>query len=70
GPATPLKGPLGPATPLKWPLVPATPLKWPLGPGRWVLLATADDLAYGAGVWAGVLAGRSLAALRPQLRFG
>jgi mycofactocin glycosyltransferase len=38
-----------------------------LGPLRWVALRTVDDLAYGAGVWAGCLRERSLAALRPRL---
>jgi mycofactocin system glycosyltransferase len=38
-----------------------------LDPLRWTILRTADDLAYGAGVWAGCLRGRSFAALRPRL---
>jgi mycofactocin system glycosyltransferase len=39
-----------------------------LDPVRWVVLRSADDLTYGAGVWAGCLRERSLAALRPDLR--
>ena len=38
-----------------------------LDPVRWTLLRAADDLAYGAGVWAGCLRERSLAALRPRV---
>jgi hypothetical protein len=38
-----------------------------LDPLRWTILRTADDLAYGAGVWAGCLRHRSFAALRPRL---
>lgn len=36
-----------------------------LGPGRWVALRFADDLAYGAGLWARSLGDRTTAALRP-----
>ena len=37
-----------------------------LDPLRWLALRTGDDLAYGAGVWAGCLRERSPAALRPR----
>jgi hypothetical protein len=37
-----------------------------LGPFRFVLGHVADDIAYGAGVWAGCLRARSVAALRPR----
>jgi mycofactocin system glycosyltransferase len=36
-----------------------------LDPVRWTALRLADDLAYGAGLWAGSLAARTTAALRP-----
>jgi len=39
----------------------------PIGPGRWVAMRLADDLCYGAGVWAGTIRGRTAAALRPDL---
>lgn len=35
-----------------------------IGPARWVAYRLADDLAYGAGVWAGVVACRSRGGLR------
>jgi len=38
-----------------------------LDPARWAILRTADDLAYGAGVWAGCVRERSFAALRPRV---
>ena len=38
-----------------------------LDPIRWGALAIADDVAYGAGVWAGALRARTLAPLRPAL---
>jgi len=38
-----------------------------LDPAQWVALRLLDDLTYGAGVWAGCLRERSLAALRPDL---
>jgi mycofactocin system glycosyltransferase len=38
-----------------------------LGPARWVAVRLADDLAYGAGVWAGCWRERSLTALLPDL---
>jgi mycofactocin system glycosyltransferase len=38
-----------------------------LDPLRWTMLRAADDLAYGAGVWAGCLRERNFAALRPRL---
>jgi mycofactocin system glycosyltransferase len=38
-----------------------------LDPVRWLALRSADDLAYGVGLWAGCLRGRSFAALRPRL---
>jgi hypothetical protein len=43
---------------------PETP---PLGPVRYVLGRLADDVAYGAGVWAGALRARSAAAVRPVI---
>jgi mycofactocin system glycosyltransferase len=39
----------------------------PLDPATWSLLRLVDDMAYGAGVWAGCWRERSLAALRPDL---
>ena len=39
----------------------------PVDPLRWVGLRLADDVAYGAGVWAGCLRARSFGALRPDL---
>lgn len=52
-------------------LVPAL-LEWrerrpALDPVRWTAARLADDVAYGAGVWAGCLRQRSFAALRPEL---
>ncbi len=41
-----------------------------LDPVRFVALAVADDAAYGAGVWRGALAARSMAAVRPALARG
>ncbi|MQA63358.1 MAG: mycofactocin system glycosyltransferase [Actinophytocola sp.] len=38
-----------------------------LDPVRWAALRVADDLAYGAGVWAGCLRHRTLAPLLPRL---
>lgn len=38
-----------------------------LDPIRWVAAGVADDAAYGAGVWAGCMAERSLTALLPRL---
>lgn len=38
----------------------------PLGPLRWLTLRLADDLAYQAGVWDGVVRGRSIRALLPR----
>lgn len=42
-----------------------------LGPGRWLAARAADDLAYGAGVWSGVISGRfrggAARALLPEL---
>jgi mycofactocin system glycosyltransferase len=40
----------------------------PLGILSWSALHLADDLAYGAGVWAGVVGERSLTALAPAVR--
>lgn len=37
---------------------------------RWAMLRVADDLAYGAGVWAGCLRHRTLAPLLPQFTVG
>jgi len=39
----------------------------PLDPATWSVLRLVDDMAYGAGVWAGCWRCRSLAALRPDL---
>jgi mycofactocin system glycosyltransferase len=39
-----------------------------LDPARYVALRVADDVAYGAGVWRGVLTARTLAPLVPDLR--
>jgi mycofactocin system glycosyltransferase len=39
-----------------------------LGPVKWLLARGADDLAYQSGVWAGVIASRSAAALLPNWR--
>jgi hypothetical protein len=39
-----------------------------LDPVRWTLLYVLDDLAYGAGVWAGAVRARRLDALRPVIR--
>ena len=40
----------------------------PLGLPAYLLLKRIDDLAYGAGLWCGVLRERNLAALKPQIR--
>ncbi|KGN38877.1 hypothetical protein N803_08540 [Knoellia subterranea KCTC 19937] len=39
-----------------------------LDPVRYVVAHRLDDLAYGAGLWFGVLRMRSMAALRPDVR--
>jgi len=39
----------------------------PLDPLRWTAARIADDVAYGAGVWAGAWRARSAACLRPDL---
>ena len=39
----------------------------PLDPARWVAVRLVDDIAYGAGVWAGCRRERSIAALIPDL---
>ncbi len=39
----------------------------PLDPVRWTVARIADDVAYGAGVWAGAWRARSAACLRPDL---
>jgi mycofactocin system glycosyltransferase len=39
----------------------------PIDPVRWTVLRLLDDVAYGAGVWAGSFRERTLAALRPDL---
>ncbi len=39
-----------------------------VGPLRWTAMYLADDMAYGAGVWAGVIHHRRAAALRPRWR--
>ena len=39
-----------------------------LDPLRWTVAAIADDMAYGAGVWAGAVRARSLGPLLPSLR--
>ena len=43
-----------------------TPPRAGLGPLRYVGLRLLDDLAYGAGVWAGVVAERDVGALLPR----
>jgi mycofactocin system glycosyltransferase len=40
----------------------------PIGLVAYVLLKRLDDLAYGAGLWSGVLRERNVAALKPQIR--
>jgi mycofactocin system glycosyltransferase len=40
----------------------------PLDPVRWSALAIADNVAYGAGVWAGCLQARSWSAVLPKVR--
>jgi len=40
----------------------------PLGLPAYLLLKRVDDLAYGAGLWGGVLREGNLAALKPQIR--
>lgn len=40
----------------------------PLGLPAYLLLKRIDDIAYGAGLWEGVLRERNLAALKPQIR--
>jgi len=40
----------------------------PLGLPAYLLLKRVDDLAYGAGLWGGVVRERNLAALKPQIR--
>ncbi|OMC06572.1 mycofactocin system glycosyltransferase [Mycolicibacter heraklionensis] len=40
----------------------------PLGLPAYLLLKRVDDLAYGAGLWSGVVRERNLAALKPQIR--
>ena len=40
-----------------------------LDPVRWTLASVADDVAYGAGVWAGCLASRTLVPLVPSVRW-
>lgn len=41
-----------------------------LDPVTWLVLSTADDLAYGAGVWAGCIEYRTIAPLVPDLTAG
>ncbi len=41
-----------------------------IDPLTWLVLCTADDLAYGAGVWAGCIAHRTIAPLLPDLTAG
>ena len=38
-----------------------------IGPVAWIAVSTLDDVTYGAGVWAGCLRHRCVAALRPDL---
>ena len=38
-----------------------------IGAAQWLLARLADDMAYGAGVWAGAIRARSAAALKPDL---
>jgi GT2 family glycosyltransferase len=40
----------------------------PLDPVRWAALSIADDVAYGAGVWAGAVRARTLAPLWPTIK--
>jgi mycofactocin system glycosyltransferase len=40
----------------------------PLDPVRWAVASVAEDVAYGAGVWAGCVAARSFAPLLPAVR--
>jgi hypothetical protein len=42
----------------------------PLDPVRWAVASVAEDVAYGAGVWAGCVAARSFAPLLPAVRTG
>jgi hypothetical protein len=41
-----------------------------LDPVRWSIACVADDVAYGAGVWAGCIRSRSFGPLVPSLRMG
>ena len=52
------------------PLLEGRPAADRLGTARWLALRLLDDLAYGAGVWAGAALARSTAALRPCLAGG
>ena len=49
------------------PLVEWVRRKPPLDPVRWTALAIADDIAYGAGVWAGSVQARSFRSLIPRV---
>jgi hypothetical protein len=40
----------------------------PIGPLRYMALKRLDDLAYGTGLWRGVLRNRTLRPLRPDIR--
>ncbi|MEO8813943.1 MAG: mycofactocin system glycosyltransferase, partial [Mycobacterium sp.] len=40
----------------------------PIGLVTYVVLKRLDDLAYGAGLWGGVVREHSLTALKPQIR--
>jgi hypothetical protein len=44
-----------------------TKLRPQLDPARFLLAQCADDISYGAGVWAGTLRERTLQPLRPRL---
>jgi len=49
------------------PIVEWCKTRLPLDPVRWTACCIADDVAYGAGVWRGCLAERTLAPLRPTI---
>jgi mycofactocin glycosyltransferase len=53
-------------------VLPATVDWWQRRPGmdpvRWAAVCLADDLAYGAGVWAGCIRARTVAPLLPAVR--
>jgi hypothetical protein len=78
--AAALVAPCGAGRPRRWarraavaslllgpPLTAWPPRRGTLDPVRYVLGHLADDMAYGAGVWAGALRARSLAPVRPVI---